>query len=95
MSARPYRHADGSGRKRYVVRPEALSSQASPRWAANQVGDGHDAEVSRGAFVEWYTPATDSERAQEEASLRAQGERTEAWERETYERLRAKFDGAS
>jgi hypothetical protein len=40
----------------------------------------------------WEEPATPEDIAQREANWAAQAERKERWERETYDRLKAKFE---
>jgi hypothetical protein len=44
------------------------------------------------ATVAWTAPATDEERRRRAERQRSHDERHAAWERETYERLRAKFE---
>lgn len=65
-------------------------------WLQERVGsDGYEAIMPRGTEVEWYSPITAAEKADEQRYAQASAERTERWERETYERLRAKYEGGA
>lgn len=53
-----------------------------------------DVEV-RGGQLKWESPETPEERQQWDEFERERAERTANWERRTYERLKAKFEGES
>ena len=93
MTHRPHRHPDGVGRKRYASISEPYPLGEFMAWAADAVGDGYDATVSRGAFVEWYTPATVEELALEAQAEQAATQRTLVWENKTMIRLLARHWG--
>jgi hypothetical protein len=89
MSARPYRL--DNLRKRWVRSEGPLTPDDLLLWISREVGDGSDVQVAGGVHVEWYSPITDEEAAREAAHRASADARQEQWERETYERLRAKF----
>jgi hypothetical protein len=90
VSARPYKR-DGL-RKRWARSEGPLSPEDLLLWISRAVGDGIEAEVSGGVHVEWYSLLTDQEAAQEADWKAKKDARQEAWERETYDRLKAKFE---
>ena len=93
MSARKFRHEDGTGRKRSARTREAMDADSAIAWVREQIGtDGYEAMMPRGTEVEWYSPITPEEAEAEARHAAAATARTEEWERETYERLRAKFE---
>ena len=95
MSARKYRHEDGTGRKRLARTSEPMDFPDAVAWLRDQVGlDGYEAMMPRGTEVEFYSHVTPEEEAIDAAWAKANAARTEKWERETYDRLRAKFDPA-
>lgn len=92
MTARPYRRGDL--RKRWARSDGAMTPEDLLLWISKEVGDGTEALVSGGVHVEWYSPVTEQEAAQEAAHKAAADARKEQWERETYERLAEKFGDA-
>jgi len=92
MSARPYRQGDL--RKRWARSEGPMTPEDLLLWISREVGDGSEVLVSGGVHVEWYSPVTDEEAAQEAAHKAAAVARQERWERETYERLRAKYEAS-
>ncbi len=57
-----------------------------------QRGIDPDTATVTGGHVRWQSPETDAEREQAERYWAEQQARKDRWERETYERLRAKFE---
>lgn len=55
--------------------------------------DGTEPLMPRGTEVEWYALATPEQLASEEAAVRKHQQRMYEWDRETYLRLKAKFEG--
>jgi hypothetical protein len=93
MNERKYRHADGTGRKRYAKTDEAMAPDDLLTWMLGKIpGDGYEPLVSPGVYVTWYSPLTAEEEEQEAQSIAHQQAVTDKWERETYERLREKFE---
>lgn len=90
MTIRPWKR--GTDRKRQFSLPDTTSLNVFVDMLPAVLGEGAtDVTISRGAYLEWYSPATPEElawEAEQEAAIKV---RQEAWERETYERLRAKF----
>ncbi len=61
---------------------------------AAQLGIPQDGlSINHAQHVSWVEPATMREILAREESNRRHAERHEKWERDTYERLRAKFEG--
>lgn len=56
---------------------------------------GLDPEVVKlsGGHVKWESPETDAERARREEYAEKAAARHDQWERETYERLKIRFEG--
>jgi hypothetical protein len=93
MSARKYRHEDGSGLKRMARSNESLTPNELMTWIAERIGDdAYEVFVSQGVYVEWYSPMTEEERKLDEERKAAQAASVERYEREAYARLREKFD---
>jgi hypothetical protein len=93
MSARKYRHADGIGFKRMARTHEALTPAELATWITEQIkDDAYEVLVSAGVYVEWYSPMTEEEREEDDKRKARIEASTERYERETYERLREKFD---
>ncbi len=62
-------------------------------WAVQRRLDPADVKVSA-AHLKWLSEQTDEERAERETWRKAAAQRQEKWERETYTRLKAKFEEA-
>jgi hypothetical protein len=94
MNERKFRHADGEGRKRFATTQEPMTTDDLMTWLLTTIpSDGYEALVSPGVYVTWYSWLTADEFEQEAAALARQQEHQDKWERETYERLSAKFGG--
>jgi hypothetical protein len=59
---------------------------------AEQAKDGFEPIISPGVFLGWYSPKTLEEAYADEEHATATKVRQDQWERETYERLREKFE---
>lgn len=71
-----------------------LTAQDAVDWCL-QRGLDPNAVVLSGGHFKWESPQTDEELARWEQYGREQAERNERWERETYERLKKKFNQPS
>lgn len=92
MTARKYKHEDGTGLKRQARTWAAMTPEELADWiAANLYGAAYEPLISSGVNMEWYSPRTLEEAEAERVAEERAKERTEKWERETYARLHEKY----
>jgi hypothetical protein len=92
MSDRKFRHEDGAQFKRLASTREEMTPNLLMDWLIETVGTGTEPIISPGVHVDWYSPKTEEEIADDIKYEAARKERTEKWERETYERLREIYE---